>query len=236
MTTLAGNLDSFDTARDVRGFATKFCTTEGNYDPNFHQIPIGGFTFELGKVKAPKVRQRMLGHLQLINLLGMVGRADKIKPAMEPTTSKPSKALSQYSKAPLSIEGRKIGLLTTYGLSDRIYNALLKQVKAEGAEVAVITPRAGPVMTDGDKEVIPDDFLAGAPSVMLDAVVIAPAEDQVESLFTEAAAINCTRDAFGHLKVIAYTPAAQPLIDKAGIVMDEGVIKLTGNDFSEFIT
>ena len=205
---------------------------------------IGGFTFELGKVKTLAVRTRMLGHLQLIDSklgelvaenLGMEGMADKIKPAVQPSNAKPSKALSQYAKAPQSIEGRKIGLLTTDGIPGKLYNALLKESKAEGAQLAVITPKAGPVATDGGKEVAPDDFLAGAPSVLFDAVVIAPAEDQVESLLTEAAAINWIRDAFGHLKVIAYTAAAQPLIDESGIDIDEGVIQLTGTDFSEFI-
>ncbi len=47
--------------------------------------------------------------------------------------------------------------------------------------------------------------------------------------------MNWIRDAFGHLKVIAYTAVAQPLIDEAGIDIDEGVIQLIDNDFSEFI-
>jgi catalase len=206
---------------------------------------IGGFSFELGKVKRLPIRQRMLGHLQLIDPklgeqvamnLGMEGMADTIKPAVNPGSPKPSKALSQYSKAPETIEGRKIGLFTTNSIPGRIYSGLLKQVKAEGAEVAVITPKAGPATTDGDKEVVPDDFLSGAPSVLFDAVVIAPAEDQVEMLVNEAAAIDWIRNAFAHLKVIAYTPVAQPLIDEAGIAVDEGVIQLSGNNFSEFIT
>jgi catalase len=205
---------------------------------------IGGFTFELGKVKTLAVRTRMLGHLNLIDAdlgeqvamkLGMDGMADKIKPAVQPSSPKPSKALSQYTKAPVTIEGRKIGMLTTDGIPGKIYNALLKELKAEGAELAVITPMAGPVATDGGKEVVPDDFLAGAPSVLFDAVVIAPADDQVESLVGEAAAIDWIRMAFAHLKVIAYTPAAQPLIDEAGIQADEGVIQLKGTDLSEFI-
>jgi catalase len=46
------------------------------------------------------------------------------------------------------------------------------------------------------------------------------------------------RDAFGHLKVIAYGPAATPLFDKAGIAadLDEGVIALKGKgDVATFI-
>ncbi len=206
---------------------------------------IGGFSFELGKVKTLAVRKRMLGHLQLIDPklgehvamnLGMAGMAEKIKPAAMPGNPKPSKALSQYAKAPQSITGKKIGLLTTAGIPGKFYGALIKEALAEGAQVAVIAPNAGPIATNQGKEVTPDDFLAGAPSALFDSVVIAPAEDQVEMLLKEAAAIAWICDAFAHLKVIGYTPAAEPLIKKAGIGMDEGVIKLNGTDLAEFIT
>jgi catalase len=43
------------------------------------------------------------------------------------------------------------------------------------------------------------------------------------SLLREAAAIQFVMDAFGHLKAIGATAAAQPLLERAGIVEDEGV-------------
>ena len=42
----------------------------------------------------------------------------------------------------------------------------------------------------------------------------------------EAAAIQFVMDAFGHLKAIGHTPEAQPLLDKAGVEPDEGVVDL----------
>ena len=44
----------------------------------------------------------------------------------------------------------------------------------------------------------------------------------------EAAAVDFARDAFGHLKAIGYTAEAKPLLDKAGIVADAGVVDLAG--------
>lgn len=38
--TVVGSVGSVDTARDVRGFATKFYTEEGNYDLVGNNIPI----------------------------------------------------------------------------------------------------------------------------------------------------------------------------------------------------
>jgi catalase len=54
-------------------------------------------------------------------------------------------------------------------------------------------------------------------------------------LVDEAAAIDFLRDAFGHLKAIGFSPDAQPLLDKAGVKPDAGVVDLSENaaDFLE---
>ena len=46
-------------------------------------------------------------------------------------------------------------------------------------------------------------------------------------LLKEGAAIQFVMDAFGHLKAIGHSDAAQPLLDKAGVVPDEGVTDLS---------
>ncbi|GAA0337146.1 hypothetical protein GCM10009087_54500 [Sphingomonas oligophenolica] len=38
--------------------------------------------------------------------------------------------------------------------------------------------------------------------------------------------LTACRRAFGHLKAIGHTPEAQPLLDKAGVVPDDGVVPL----------
>ena len=45
-------------------------------------------------------------------------------------------------------------------------------------------------------------------------------------LLKEGAAVQFAMDAFGHLKAIAHTKEAQPLLDKAGVVPYEGVMEL----------
>jgi catalase len=42
-------------------------------------------------------------------------------------------------------------------------------------------------------------------------------------LLKEAAAVDFAMNAFGHLKAIGASDAAKPLLDKAGVVPDEGV-------------
>ncbi|WP_339749325.1 catalase [uncultured Rubinisphaera sp.] len=207
---------------------------------------VGGFTFELGKCEEEKIRTRMLGHLnnideslgeQVAKKLGMTGQADSIKPVVPVREVKPSKPLSQYSVAPKSLQGKKIGLLTTNGVDSKLHEALLKAAEDEGATLAVIALHKGAIKTSSGKEVKPDDFLAGAPSVMFDCVVVAPAEDQVEMLASEAAAVNWVRDAFGHLKVMGFTEPATAIFEKASVDTDadEGVLKIEAADFSNFI-
>jgi catalase len=202
------------------------------------------FAFELGKCEKTHVRTRMLGHLQVVDprlggevadRLGMPGMADKVKPARPVQDVEPSKPLSQYAKAPKSIAGRKIGVLTTYNAPGKTLDAIRKALEAEGAQAAIIAPKAGPIKTDSGKELAPMDFLAGAPSAVFDAVIVAPAAALVDDLLAEAAAVAWIRDAFSHLKVIGFTPAAQPLVDAAGIEPDAGVVNLGDGDLKKFI-
>jgi catalase len=71
------------------------------------------------------------------------------------------------------------------------------------------------------------DFqLAGGPSVLFDAVAVVLSDEGCAQLLKEAAAVQFVMDAFGHLKAIGHTPAAQPLLDKAGVEPDDGVSDL----------
>ena len=52
----------------------------------------------------------------------------------------------------------------------------------------------------------------------------------------EATARDFVADAFVHLKFIAHVAGAKPLLDKAGVVPDEGVVVLSGaKDTESFI-
>jgi len=204
------------------------------------------FAFELGKCQALTVRQRMLGNLvhvepalseRVAMLLGMKGQAEKTKPALPPQDMPPSPALSQYTKAPASVAGRRIAVLITDGSSDKLLDALRKAAAAEGATVALIAPCAGGIKTQAGKHVAVDDFLAGAPSCLFDAIVVAPSQQGTEMLRHIAAAVDWIRDAFGHLKVIGYVPDALPLFELAHVdpQADEGLIDVEKAGFGPLI-
>ena len=151
--------------------------------------------------------------------------------------SVPSKQLSQYSKAPASLKGKKIGLLTTDGIDDKLYKAILKAAKAEGATVEIIAPTVGAITSSDGLEILPDHFLSGAPSCLFDCVIIAPSIGNAAKLAVESAAVDWVRDAFGHLKVIGYTKSAEPMFVLASVKLDadEGLVHITGTMLNDYI-
>ena len=191
--------------------------------------------FELAKVELMPIRTRMLGHLANIDptlqkevekALGMEGKADKIKPAVQPQDLESSDALSLIKKAQPTLKGRKLGVLITDGFDASLLTALRNAAKAEKAALAVIAPKIGGAKDAAGKLTAADMSLSGAPSIFFDTVAILTSEAEARHLATQAGAVDWVRDAFGHLKVIAHTSDAKPLLDKAGIQADEGVIEL----------
>ena len=50
--------------------------------------------------------------------------------------------------------------------------------------------------------------------------------DGCKTLLKEGAAVQWVMDAFGHLKAVAANAASKPLLDKAGVEADAGVVDL----------
>ena len=206
---------------------------------------VSAFAFELAHVETKAIRLRMLGHLTIIDpalhdgvaaALGMTEKADVITPAVTPRDLPPSPALSLLSKAPMTLQGRKIGVLIADGFDAALLAALRRSAKAEKVVLAVIAPKVGGA-TASDGTLVEADFpLSAAPSVFFDTTVILVSKQGAEALATQAAAVAWVGDAFAHLKVIGHTTAAQPLLDRAGVMPDAGLIPLANhNAVSKFI-
>jgi len=73
-----------------------------------------------------------------------------------------------------------------------------------------------------------DHALSSGPSIFFDAVALVRSAKGAELLVREAAAIDWVRDAFGHLKVIGTVEAAGPILEKAAVEEDAGVVDLAG--------
>jgi catalase len=162
--------------------------------------------------------------------IGMEGQRGEITAYQAPIDLDPSPALSLVGKAEPTLKGRKIGALVTDGADGDRLDDLRDALEGEGADLAIVAPKIGGVRLKSGKDLAADIALSGAPSVFFDAVAIFASAQGVKPLLKNSAAIDWVRDAFGHLKVIGYTPAAQPLFAKASIADDlgEGVIELDG--------
>jgi catalase len=197
---------------------------------------VSALAFELGKVETMNIRTRMLGHLAIIDpslqqqveaALGMPGKADAIEPAVKPRPLELSPSLSLIKKAVPTLKGRKIGVLLADGFDKGILAEIKKLASNEKAKVALVTPKVGGAEDDLGKLTPGDMSLSAGPSIFFDAVAVLGNEKAIQALCKEAAAIDWVRDAFGHLKTIGFSSGAKPLIDKAGINPDKGVIALT---------
>jgi catalase len=198
------------------------------------------FTFELSKVEDPAVRERIVGHLRHVDEplamkvaagLGMRDLPKPPTPAREPLTDlAPSPALSVALNGPTSFEGRKLGILVSDGVSAKLVAGLARMMKATNATVEVIAPAIFGVEADDGTAIEAQQQLAGGPSVVYDAVVLAFGPTGSQTFANMPAARDFVADAYAHCKYIGYTPGASDLL-KAALgdqPLDEGIIALEG--------
>jgi catalase len=139
-----------------------------------------------------------------------------------------SPALRIVGKYPETLKGRAVGILVTDGADGAVVEAVRKAAQAEGASVKIVAPKIGGVKLKGGALLPADGQLAGSPSVIFDAVALVLSEAGCAELLKESAAIDFVQNAFVHLKAIGHTAEAQPLLDKANVVPDAGVVDLAG--------
>jgi len=191
--------------------------------------------FELSKVEHVHIRLAMIGHLQHIDsgLAQRVAKGLGVSDLPEPPLCAapvqnldPSPALQTIGKMKLTLEGRAVGILVSEGSDWDAIDAIVQAVSKEGASHKIIAPHVGEVVLADQSRLKVHGQLAGTPSVMFDAVAVVLSADAASELCNESAAVDFLRDAFGHLKAIAYDDGAQTLLDKAGVVKDDGVVSV----------
>jgi catalase len=185
------------------------------------------FVFELSKVATNHVRERIVGHLRLIdgdlakrvaNGLGIDVPAapDAVVKAI---SMKPSPALSIIQKAQETLEGRSVGILVGDGADQAQVKKIRNLAEKEGATVKIVSLKIAGA----------DGQLAGTPSVVFDAVAILIGKDKVLPL--DADAKDFARDAFGHLKAIFVDAEGLKFLKANDIAPDDGVTQ----DAAQFI-
>ncbi|MFN6981378.1 MAG: catalase [Brevundimonas sp.] len=191
--------------------------------------------FELSKVSLPHVRERILSNLINVDqtLAQRVAKGLNLplpkasKPAVAPIDLEPSPALRIIGKYPDTLKGRKVAVLVADGSDGAVVAKIREAVEGDGGSIFIVAPKIGGARLADGSTLAADGQLAGSPSVLFDAVAIVLSADGCAQLMKEGAAVDFAKDAFGHLKAVGFTAEAQPLLDKAGVEPDEGVIDLS---------
>lgn len=187
--------------------------------------------FELSKVTLPHIRERVLANLVNVDvdLATRVakGLGNPLPRASAPTApvidTDPAKSLRLIDKYPVAPAGRVIGVLATDGVDGATIEEIAAAAQEVGAAIKIIAPQIGGVTLKSGAHLPVDGQLAGSPSVFFDAIALVLSKAGCAALLKESAAIDFVSDAFSHLKAIAYSPEAKPLLEKAGVTFDEGV-------------
>jgi catalase len=145
----------------------------------------------------------------------------------------PSPALQIIGKMKKTLEGRVVGILVDDGSDANTVSGLRKAAEDAGATVKIVAPKIGGAVLSGRKKLPADGQLAGTPSVVFDAVALVLSRESGGRLAQEAAAVDWVRDAYGHLKAIAFDAGAGAVLDASGIQVDAGVI--AASDAAKFI-
>ena len=192
------------------------------------------FTFELSKVGLAHVQERTVANLRNVNEELAKRVADglgidlpKANPAFRAPVDMPaSDALSIQKSMKETLEGRQVGILIADGSDGAEIDAVVKAVEGAGGKAFLVAPKVGGAkLADGSKKKAHGQ-LAGSPSQIFDAVAVVLSAEGCKTLLKEGAAVQWVMDAFGHLKAVAANAASKPLLDKAGVEADAGVVDL----------
>ncbi|MES2291508.1 MAG: catalase [Pseudomonadota bacterium] len=195
------------------------------------------FVFELSKVGLlDQVPGRMVANLRNVDEDLAKRVADglgiplpkKAAAAKEPVDMTPSDALSIHKNMKATLEGRAVGILIADGTDAAELASLVAAVKKANGKAVIVAPKVGGAKLSDGTQHNADGQLAGSPSQIFDAVAIVLSEAGCAALMSESAAVEFIMNAFGHLKAIGASAAAKPLLDKAGVVPDDGVTALDG--------
>ncbi len=192
--------------------------------------------FELSKVGLEHIRERTVANLvnvdpdlaqRVADGIGMpVPAASKAAAEVQDFDLSPALRIIDGPLEPQDIVGRSIAILVADGSDAAAVAKMTKAIEGAGARAVIVAPKVGGAKMSDGSLLKADAQLAGYPSVMADAVVIALSEEGTAMLLKEGAAVQFVMDAFAHLKAIAASDAAQPLLDKAGVEPDAGVMGL----------
>ncbi len=200
---------------------------------------IDAFSFELGKVKALAIRERMLGLLQHIDsdlatkvaknlgadiptiplneLNGSIpadGKSVDYTPLKKESKLAKSAALSMANTIKNTIKTRKVALLAANGVDGALLKTVKDILRSEGATAQVVSLHLGKITADNGIEIKVDESFLTTASVLYDAVYLPAGAKSIAALANEPDAIHFINEAYKHCKAIAGDETTSNLLEK----------------------
>ncbi len=185
------------------------------------------YAFELSKVKAKEIRQRVVTEL-LSNIDQDLAKyvADQLglKPDIKSLDSKKiiSKKLSIDAFPAPDIKQRKIAVLVHEGANESTVNTIKNWAEENSALAEVLAPNAAPVKSSEGKEIAVDGRQNGEPSVTYDAVVVVDG-DNFDQFKADGVAKHYVLETYKHLKPIVLLGDKSKLLEILNLKEDKSL-------------
>ncbi len=187
---------------------------------------VAALIFELSKVQTPAIRARMVSHLPNIDKdlarrvaagLGLKGVA-AAKPAMEPKDMDSVRRAQHRQEVQADPRRPLHSACWSATAPMRLWSAPCRKPPTAPARSSRSWPRRSAARSCPTARSLPaDQRVEGGPSPLFDAVAIVASDEGAARLAGMGAAQDFLRDAFAHLKTIAYTGNLGDLFAKAGL-------------------
>jgi catalase len=189
---------------------------------------VDAFRFELTRVQTPAIRARIVAGLANVDAGLARAVADGLGIPVPPALPRvndtpipdypPSPSLSLLARpGKTGIRTRRIAILAGDGVDAAAVRRLYAFLLEEGAQPRIVGLRLGELKSVNDKPLDVEVTVETTPSVMYDAVVVAPGEGSAAALARDGRVLDFVRDAYRHDKAFLILGAGRQLVAAAGL-------------------
>jgi catalase len=186
------------------------------------------FRFELTRVQTPAIRVRIVAGLVNVDLgLARTVAAGLGIPLPAPLPRVKDTPIPEYPPSPslsllarpgqTGIRTRRVAILAANGVDAATARQAAAWLLEEGAQERIVGQRLGELAVVSDKPLDVEATVDTTPSVMYDAVVIAPGDASAAALARDGRVLEFVRDAYRHGKSFLVLGAGRQLLAAAGI-------------------
>jgi len=198
---------------------------------------VQAFSFELGKVGSPSVRQQAVDLFANVSLelavpvAEAIGAAPPREGGSTETRRSPALSLMNAAKPPKSPKGRKVAVLLGEDFDGAFVRAVMDVLQAAGVRAEAVACRLGKHRGADGFELEAVHTYATTDSVLFDAVYVASGRIDVGQ--ADKGPAEFLRDAFAHYKPIAASHGGTAWLEAGGLAGSPGVISAASSDMPD---